>query len=86
MKGLKAKKNGKLNNIKDFQPVESIRKKEANSECEATSTRSNQSMKTHHQMRKSSDKHRSRNADTKSAGSKPRGWHPSLNSISETTS
>ncbi|KAL7605406.1 hypothetical protein Lser_V15G17209 [Lactuca serriola] len=88
MKGLKAKKNGKLDNIKDFLPPESAGKTSANSDSEAASTRSTQSGKSHQQMRKP-DKHRQRTAgpaNSASTGIKPRGWHPSLNSISEATS
>ncbi|KAJ0441151.1 hypothetical protein HanRHA438_Chr16g0742991 [Helianthus annuus] len=81
MKGLNAKKNRKLNNFKNFQLPESTGKSETKSNCE---TRSNQLGKIHHQMRKT-DKHRAPTS-SKSYGSKPRGWHPSLNSISEATS
>ncbi|MFS7899838.1 hypothetical protein Hanom_Chr00s082182g01794491 [Helianthus anomalus] len=75
MKGIKAKKNGKANNYKDFLAPESA---EAKSNLEASVTRSNQSEKTHHQQMRKADKHRG------PANSKSRGWHPSLNSISET--
>ncbi|KAI3499397.1 hypothetical protein L1887_35196 [Cichorium endivia] len=88
MKGLKAKKTGKLDYDKYFTPPESAGRSSENSECEAASTRSSQSGKTHHQMRKP-DKQRRRTAgpaNSASKGSKPRGWHPSLNSISEATS
>ncbi|PWA94221.1 hypothetical protein CTI12_AA060340 [Artemisia annua] len=86
MKGLKAKKNGKLNNNKDLQPRESALNNETNSDCETTSKRANHMGKTYHQMKKA-DKNRPRtSSNTKSSGSKPRGWHPSLNSISEATS
>ncbi|MFS7999548.1 hypothetical protein Hanom_Chr12g01167591 [Helianthus anomalus] len=81
MKGLNAKKNRKLNNFKNFQLPESTGKSETKSNCE---TRSNQLGKIHHQMRKT-DKHQAPTS-SKSSGSKPRGWHPSLNSISEATS
>lgn len=48
MKGLKAKKNGKTNNYKDFQLPEATGKTEAKSNSEASAaTRSN---KTHHQV------------------------------------
>lgn len=50
MKGLKAKKNGKLDNIKDFLPPESAGKTSANSDSEAASTRSTQSGKSHQQV------------------------------------
>ncbi|XP_076960504.1 uncharacterized protein LOC143636908 [Bidens hawaiensis] len=70
VKGLKAKKNGKSNNYKNFQPPESIGKEEAKSNCDQISgMESDQLGKT--------DKHRG------PQNSKPRGWHPSLNSISE---
>ncbi|KAK1433802.1 hypothetical protein QVD17_10719 [Tagetes erecta] len=83
MKGLKAKKNGETNKYKNFQLPEATEKIEAKSNSEAT-TRSNQ---THHQMKKLADKHYVAPAKSKSkSGSKPRGWHPSLNSISETSS
>ncbi|XP_024970980.1 uncharacterized protein LOC112509974 isoform X2 [Cynara cardunculus var. scolymus] len=89
MKGLKAKKNGKLidNNNTSSQPPESLGVSEANSDCKAAASRSHQSGKTHHQMKKP-DKHRPRTAvpaKSAAAGSKPRSWHPSLNSISEAT-
>nr|XP_043617457.1 uncharacterized protein DDB_G0283357 [Erigeron canadensis] len=80
MKGIKAKKNGKLNNKNYHQQSES------NSNCDqASAIKSlNQSGKTHHQMRRV-DKDRPI-VSSKSTGNKPRGWHPSLNSISEITS
>ncbi|KAI3759371.1 hypothetical protein L6452_07134 [Arctium lappa] len=87
IKGLKAKKNGNLKNNKSFQPPESAGISEANSDCELAASRSNESGKTHHQMGKH-DKHRPRTAvptKSASAGNKARGWHPSLNSISEAT-
>ncbi|GKF77435.1 hypothetical protein Tco_0229905 [Tanacetum coccineum] len=82
MKGLKAKKNGKLNNNKDLQPKESPFNNGTNSDRETTSKITNHMGKTYHQMKKA-DKNRPR---TSSSGSKPRVWHPSLNSISEATS
>ncbi|KAI3761350.1 hypothetical protein L1987_51763 [Smallanthus sonchifolius] len=88
MKGLNAKKNRKFNNYKNFQPPETAGKSGTNSNCEAAATRSNQLGKSHHQMR-IADKHRPETAapaKSKSSGGKPRGWHPSLNSISEATS
>ncbi|PWA51663.1 hypothetical protein CTI12_AA461830 [Artemisia annua] len=50
MKGLKAKKNGKLNNNKDLQPRESALNNETNSDCETTSKRANHMGKTYHQV------------------------------------
>ncbi|KAI7754086.1 hypothetical protein M8C21_009601 [Ambrosia artemisiifolia] len=82
MKGLKAKKNGKSDYYKNFQAPESIAgKAEAKLNCEPSVTRSNQLGKPHHQMKKA-DKHRGE-VNSKLSGSKARGWHPSLNSISE---
>ncbi|XP_076908297.1 uncharacterized protein LOC143565105 [Bidens hawaiensis] len=84
MKGLKAKKNGKSNNYKNFQPPKSAGK-EAKLNCDQTSgTESDQLGKTHHQVRKT-DKHQGP-GNSKPLGGKPRGWHPSLNSISEASS
>ncbi|KAL8217561.1 hypothetical protein R6Q57_020934 [Mikania cordata] len=85
MKGLNAKKNIKLNNHKNFEPSELARISGKSTNCEAAATRSNQSAKSSHQMKKSY-KHQAAPANSKSSGSKPRGWHPSLNSISETSS
>ncbi|KAD4888997.1 hypothetical protein R6Q59_034107 [Mikania micrantha] len=76
IKGLKAKKNGKSDKYKDFPVPESVGKNEEKSNREIS--RSNQ-------MRKS-DKHRPAPANSKSSRSKQRGWHPSLNSISEASS
>ncbi|GKB36454.1 hypothetical protein Tco_0881396 [Tanacetum coccineum] len=50
MKGLKAKKNGKLNNNKDLQPKESPLNNGTNSDCETTSKITNHMGKTYHQM------------------------------------
>ncbi|KAJ9559850.1 hypothetical protein OSB04_005010 [Centaurea solstitialis] len=77
MKGLMAKKNGKINNnnINKFKPLE-----ESAGNHEAKVIGSNHSENTHHQMKKS-DKDRRRMVPAK-----PRGWHPSLNSISEASS
>ncbi|KAI7747392.1 hypothetical protein M8C21_002313 [Ambrosia artemisiifolia] len=81
MKGLNAKKNRKLDAYKNFQLPESREKYETKSNCE---TRSNQLGKIQHDKMMKADKHRSP-TNSKSSGSKPRGWHPSLNSISEAT-
>ncbi|KAL4559697.1 hypothetical protein LXL04_031840 [Taraxacum kok-saghyz] len=87
MKGLMAKKNGKIsNNIKVLKPSE-----ESAGKNENPTTRSNQSerTRTHHQMR-NSEKDRRRTAapaNSSAAAIKARGgWHPSLNSISEASS
>ncbi|KAJ9559630.1 hypothetical protein OSB04_004790 [Centaurea solstitialis] len=79
MKGLMAKKNGKINNnnINKFKPLE-----ESAGNHEAKVTGINHSENTHHQMKKS-DRDRRR---TTAVPAKPRGWHPSLNSISEASS
>ncbi|KAI3753707.1 hypothetical protein L2E82_25768 [Cichorium intybus] len=50
MKGLKAKKTGKLDYDKFFSPLESAGRRSENSNCEVASTRSSQSGKTHHQV------------------------------------
>ncbi|KAD2806021.1 hypothetical protein R6Q59_028994 [Mikania micrantha] len=85
MKGLNAKKNIKLNNHKNSEPSELARISGKSTNCEAAATRSNQSAKSSHQMKKAYQ-HQATPANSKSSGSKPRGWHPSLNSISETSS
>ncbi|XP_076912234.1 uncharacterized protein LOC143570477 [Bidens hawaiensis] len=86
MKGLNGKKNKKLNNYKNFQLLE---KNETNSNYETAATKSNQLGKSHHQMRKA-DKNNNQvmvvQVKSRPSKSKPRGWHPSLNSISEATS
>ncbi|KAK1427608.1 hypothetical protein QVD17_16298 [Tagetes erecta] len=71
MKGLMAKKNGKISNNLGKQVV-----------CEQAGTiRSNQPEKTlQHQMRKSESDRKG------TVATKARGWHPSLNSISEASS
>ncbi|CAI9264893.1 unnamed protein product [Lactuca saligna] len=86
MKGLMAKKNGKTSsNIRVLKPSE-----ESAGKNEDSATRSNQSERTrnHIQMKKS-EKDRRRTvapANSSAAAIKPRGWHPSLNSISEASS
>ncbi|XP_076947662.1 uncharacterized protein LOC143619670 [Bidens hawaiensis] len=88
MKGLNAKKNKKLNNYKNFQLSEA-EKSETNSNCETTATRANQLGKSHHQMRKVDTNNNQvmvAPVNSRPSKSKPRGWHPSLNSISEATS
>ncbi|KAI3684547.1 hypothetical protein L6452_33771 [Arctium lappa] len=86
MKGLMAKKNGKINyNINKLKPFE---ESAGNHEAKAKITGSNHSEIIHNQMKKS-DKDRRRTAvpaKSAAAAMKPRGWHPSLNSISEASS
>ncbi|KAJ0929918.1 hypothetical protein HanPSC8_Chr04g0143341 [Helianthus annuus] len=82
MKGLMAKKNGKIgnNNIRQPKPSE-----QPASKHEPASVRSNQSERTHHQMKRSERDNRKTTVPVNSSTgtTKPRGWHPSLNSISE---
>ncbi|XP_071733332.1 uncharacterized protein [Rutidosis leptorrhynchoides] len=84
MKGLMAKKNGKTShNIRKIMPSEELAGKH-----EPAAGRSNQPEGTHHQI-KTSEKDRRRMvipAKSSAGGMKPRGWHPSLNSIEEASS
>ncbi|KAI3512930.1 hypothetical protein L2E82_27293 [Cichorium intybus] len=86
MKGLMAKKNGKVSsNIRVLKPSEESARK---NEDAATGSNQSERTRTHHQMKKS-DKDRRRTAapaNSSGAAIKPRGWHPSLNSISEASS
>ncbi|GJU22331.1 DASH complex subunit DAD4 [Tanacetum coccineum] len=79
MKGLMAKKNSKISNkITKLKPSE-----QPSGKHELAAVRSNQQEKTHHQMRVQEKDHRRR---TVAPANKPKGWHPSLNSISEASS
>ncbi|KAK9066487.1 hypothetical protein SSX86_013810 [Deinandra increscens subsp. villosa] len=92
IKGLKAKKNGKSDNYKSFlQPPESAGKDhEAKPNCEAASGTNHQlgKVKTHqHQVAINPAAPAKSKPPSRSKLPKPgRGWHPSLNSISEATS
>ncbi|KAJ0804528.1 hypothetical protein HanPI659440_Chr02g0039071 [Helianthus annuus] len=79
MKGLMAKKNGKVSDYVN-KPVPVPAGELAGTNVTAA-VRSNQSERTHHQMKRSEKDRR-----TTAAAMKPRGWHPSLNSISEASS
>ncbi|XP_071712178.1 uncharacterized protein [Rutidosis leptorrhynchoides] len=84
MKGMKAKKNGKLNKNNSNLPLPELAgKSDENSDNKVSTTRSNQSAKPHHQMKKVE---KQRPLNSKYSGNKSGGWHPSLNSISEATS
>ncbi|KAI3807054.1 hypothetical protein L1987_22974 [Smallanthus sonchifolius] len=81
MKGLTAKKNGKVSDyMRKPVPVEGLAGRH-----EPAAVRSNHSERTHHQMKKS-EKDRKAPAKSSAAAIRPRGWHPSLNSISEASS
>nr|XP_043637161.1 uncharacterized protein LOC122608135 [Erigeron canadensis] len=83
MKGLMAKKNGKSsNNMRKIMPSEDLAGKH-----DPVTGKYNLPEKTHHQMKLEKD-HRRMVAPAKSSagGMKPKGWHPSLNSISEASS
>ncbi|KAI7728033.1 hypothetical protein M8C21_007380 [Ambrosia artemisiifolia] len=78
MKGLMAKKNGKVSDYMK-KPVPVATEELAGKNIPAA-IRSNQSERTHQQMKRSEK-------DRKTAAAmKARGWHPSLNSISEASS
>lgn len=78
MKGLMAKKNGKSsNNIKKVNPSEDLAGKH---EPVITARTTQPEMKKH-------EKHHRRTASSPAVGPmKLKGWHPSLNSISEASS
>ncbi|KAD6119038.1 hypothetical protein E3N88_10309 [Mikania micrantha] len=78
MKGLMAKKNGKISS-NTRKPISSD---------QPAAVRFNQPEKTRQQMKTSETDRRTVPAPVKSsaAATKPRGWHPSLNSISEASS
>nr|GEZ52475.1 hypothetical protein [Tanacetum cinerariifolium]GEZ52501.1 hypothetical protein [Tanacetum cinerariifolium] len=79
MKGLMAKKNSKIsNNITKLKPSQ-----QPTGQHDLAPLRSNQQVKTHHQIRVQEKDHRRR---TVAPANKPKGWHPSLNSISEASS
>ncbi|KAL8261081.1 hypothetical protein R6Q59_025130 [Mikania micrantha] len=78
MKGLMAKKNGKISS-NTRKPISSD---------QPAAVRFNQPEKTRQKMKTSETDRRTVPAPVKSsaAATKPRGWHPSLNSISEASS
>ncbi|XP_076951099.1 uncharacterized protein LOC143624274 [Bidens hawaiensis] len=88
MKGLMAKKNGKISDYMK-KPV-STEELAGRAVPAAVTVRSNHhSERTHHQMKKSENNPRTASpapANSSAAAMRPRGWHPSLNSISETSS